>query len=200
MKVTAIERFGKYKYKVFLDYEFAFWAYWKDLQSWNIKIDKQISTDIYEQLLDEVVLATAKRKAISLLKYMNRTEQELRQKLKLQLYPIDVIDKTIEYVNSYHYLDDNRYIESFIACNQTLHSQHWIEMKLVQKGIEKEKIHEFFSDEYSEEEALRKAIKKKLKGKKIESNEEKQKILAYLFRHGFSIRSAKAMINEYEKK
>lgn len=199
MQVTAIEKFGKYKYKVFLDYGFAFWVYWKDLQCWNIKVDREISSDMYEQLLNEVVLEKAKRKAISLLKYMNRTEQELRQKLKLQLYPIEVIDKTIEYVYSYHYLDDNRYIESFIACNQTLHSQHWIEMKLMQKGILKEQIRDFFTDAYSEEEALRKAIRKKLKGKLLENREEKQKILAYLFRQGFSVRSAKLILSEYEK-
>lgn len=200
MKVTAIEKFGKYKYKIFFDYEFVFWLYWKDLQCWNIKVDREISTDIYEQILKEVVLEKAKRKAISLLKYMNRTEQELREKLKLQLYPMEVIDKTIEYVHSYHYLDDNRYIENFIACNQALHSRHWIEMKLMQKGIGKEQIQEFFSDAYSEEEALRKAIRKKLKGKVIENREEKQKILSYLFRQGFAVRNANMILSEYEKK
>ena len=108
MQVTAIEKFGKYKYKVFLDYEFAFWAYWKDLQYRGIRVNKEISQEFYEQLLEEVVFEKAKRKAISLLKYMNRTEQELRQKLKLQLYPLEVIDKTIAYVYSFHYLDDDR--------------------------------------------------------------------------------------------
>ena len=200
MQVTAIEKFGKYKYKIFLDYEFAFWVYWKDLQCWNISVNKEISMDIYEQILNEVVLEKAKRKAISLLKYMNRTEQELRLKLKLQLFPLEVIDKTITYVYSYHYLDDDRYIESFIASNKALHSKHWIEMRLLKKGIEKGKIQAFFVDEYSEEEALRKAIQKKLKGKNLENRAEKQKILAYLFRQGYSMRNAKEIISEYEKK
>lgn len=197
--VTAIEKFGKYKYKVFVDYEFAFWAYWKDLQYWNIKENQNISVDTYEQFLNEVVLEKAKRKAISLLKYMNRTEQELRQKLKLQLYPLEVIDETIAYVESYHYLDDDWYIENFIACNQKTHSQRWIEMKLTQKGIEKEKIQEYFMEGYSEEDALRKAIKKKVKGKKIGDEKERQKILAYLFRQGFSVKNARQVLNEYVK-
>jgi len=32
MRVTAIERCGKYKYKVFLDEVYAFWLSWKELK------------------------------------------------------------------------------------------------------------------------------------------------------------------------
>ena len=51
----------------------------------------------------------AKKKAMSLLKYMDRTEWQLRDKLSLKGFSEGAIGEAIEYVKSFHYLDDYRY-------------------------------------------------------------------------------------------
>ena len=48
----------------------------------------------------------AKKKAMSLLKYMDRTEWQLRDKLSLKGFSEGAIEEAIEYVKSFHYLDD----------------------------------------------------------------------------------------------
>lgn len=197
MEVTEIEKFGKYKYKVFLDGEFAFWLYWKELQCFGLKEHVCISKDTYEKILNEVILQKAKNKAIALLQYMNRTEQELRQKLKMYLYPSDVIEQVIAYLYDYNYLDDERYVECFIRCNKNNHSRRWMERKLVQKGIALNGIQQYFEDDYSEENVLRKALEKKMRGKRIDSQKEKEKVMAYLFRQGFSINGVRQVLKEY---
>ena len=67
------------------------------------------------------------------------------------------------------------------------------------KGISRDKINNYFQADYSEEEALRKAMEKKLRGKKIVTKEEKQKIIAYVYRQGFSISHAQEILKEYKE-
>ena len=45
----------------------------------------------------------AKKKAMSLLKYMDRTEWQLRDKLSLKGFSEGAIEEAIEYVKSFHY-------------------------------------------------------------------------------------------------
>ena len=199
MIVTRIEKKGKYKYYVYLDYEFAFWMTWKEIWLWKIEENKEISFELFRDIMKNTVLERAKRKAINYLKTMNRTEMELRNKLKKELFPEEIIEQVIAYLYQYHYIDDDYYIENFIEYKKRGHSRRWMEERLRLKGISREKINKFFQADYSEEEALRKAMEKKLRGKRIVTREEKQKIIAYVYRQGFSISHAQEILKEYKK-
>ena len=59
----------------------------------------------------------AKKKAMSLLKYMDRTEWQLRDKLSLKGFSEEAIEEAIEYVKSFHYLDDYRYAVHFLSAS-----------------------------------------------------------------------------------
>lgn len=198
MVITGIEKVGKYKYKVFIDMEYAFFMSWKELYYWNIKENEMLSEGQYQSIMEDVILKKCKRKALTLLKDKSRTEHELRQKLYTNLYTQEIIDQTVEYIHFYHYLDDERYVENFIDSNKKRHSKKWIENKLQQKGIKKEQYEGYFQREYSEEEAIIKAIERKLKGKKIWDHTEKNKIFSYLYRQGFSMCSIQKYVKLYE--
>lgn len=49
-----------------------------------------------------------------LLRSMDRTEQQLRQKLKEGDYPEEIIDIAIAYVQKLHYQDDRRYASNYV--------------------------------------------------------------------------------------
>ena len=55
-----------------------------------------------------------KLKALSLLTDMDRTEAQLRQKLKQKAFEEDIIEQTIEYVKSFGYIDDAKYAQRFV--------------------------------------------------------------------------------------
>lgn len=198
MIVTLIEKQGKYKYKVYVDYDYVFWLTWKELYFWKVKENAEISEEQYKKIVKESILPKAKRKAISYLEKSNRTEQEIREKLKRELYQEDVIESAIKFLHNCHYINDDWVAENFVRANQANHSRRWMEMKLAQKGIDKERLHIFFEEEYSEEVAIQKEIKKKLKGKEQITWEEKNKIMAYLYRKGYSIHETRKAMEQIE--
>lgn len=198
MVVTLIEKQGRYKYKVFLDYTYVFWLTWKELYFWGVKENKEISNEQYNKILKEAIIPKAKRKAISYLEKSSRTEKEIRDKLKRELYEQEIIENVIRYLDGYHYLNDDWVAENFVRANQFKHSRKWMEMKLAQKGIDKERVHVFFEDEYSEKFAIEKEIQKKLKGRKQITWEEKNKIMASLYRKGYSISDTRKVMEQIE--
>ncbi len=200
MKVTAIEQSDKYKYKVFLDEVYVFWLSWKELNFWKLKEGIDITREQFQKIMKETVLEKCKRKAISYLNLSDRTEYELRQKLKQQLYVEEIVDQTIAYLYGCHYLNDDRYIRYFIERNKSIHSKRWMEQKLQIKGIKREQLSMYWGDDYSEEDAIQKAVNRKLKGRSIADRAEKEKVLGYLFRQGYSVSSSMQAIKNYEEK
>ena len=78
----------------------------------------------------------AKQQAMLLLQRMDRTEAELRQKLKEKGYPVQAQDCAVNYVKAYHYIDDERYANYYIEKNQKKKGRRLIQMELEKKGID----------------------------------------------------------------
>ena len=75
----------------------------------------------------------AKKKAMSLLKYMDRTEWQLRDKLSLKGFSEGAIEEAIEYVKSFHYLDDYRYAVHFVEFHHEPRSRQRLRQDLYQR-------------------------------------------------------------------
>lgn len=183
--ITRIEQCGKDKYKVYIEYEYAFLFYKNDIRKYQLKENEEIEESVYEEIVEETIYRRAKQKALAILKYMDRTEYELRQKLAQAMYPSGIIERTISYVYSYHYLDDMRYVKNYIACKKNSKSKQQMIQELKGKGISKEMLSECLIDEVEDGAALQRLIQKKVKDINALSREEKQKVAAYLYRKGF---------------
>lgn len=183
--ITKIEPYKrKDTYKLEVDYEYAFWLYKSELKKYGLRENQEINQEIYNELLEENVLYRAKQKALNLLKYMGRTEKELRQKLKLDGYKEEIVNKVIDYVYEYNYLDDKQYAEQFVLWKKNKKSKRQIKMELENKGISNEII-EHVMQENNDSDALKLLISKKMKNKDSMSEEEKRKLASYLYRKGF---------------
>lgn len=195
MEVTSIEKVNKSRVKVFIDGEYAFPLYYKDLVLYQLEEGKDISEKVYESIIEEVVFYRSKLKAMSLLMTMDRTEFELIQKLHRLGYPDDVIDKTIAYLHSYGYINDQRYASSHVRERKYNKSKLVLKMELKKKGINKEIIEETIKTQYSSEDNSEDpeilAIEKFISKKRVDVDnitwEDKQKLMASLYRKGFSI-------------
>ncbi|WP_026652179.1 regulatory protein RecX [Butyrivibrio proteoclasticus] len=196
MIVTDIVEFDKKRKKVYIDGEFAFVLYSGELRDYDIKKDKEITSENYESIISELLPKRATKRAMNLLLKKDYTEKKLRDKLAEGLYPEESIDAAIEYVKSYHYLDDERFARDYITYHMSLRSKNRIIQDLIGKGINKDVIVPIIEELYSEEDSdvEQEQIKKLLEKKHYDPDMEykdKQKIMAFLLRRGYSMDSVR---------
>lgn len=193
MIITQIEQLDQKKRKVYIDGEFSFLLYSNEIRSYRLEEGEPIESSTYEEL-EKVVIKRAKLKVMDLLKRSDKTESELRMKLKQGYFPSEAIELAIEYVKSYGYLNDERYALNYIRMKKNSKSKNAIIYELSIKGISKEVINLYMEEEFSyedEEEAIKKLIYKKTKNPEELPIEKKQKIIASICRKGFSYEKVK---------
>lgn len=131
----------------------------------------------------------AKLRCMHLLEKRDYTEKELRQKLingKTE-YTQEEMDSAIEYVKSFHYVNDGRYACKYIEAMSSRKSRRQIEQELYQKGVDKKLIQEAFemTGEVPEEEQIARWMEKRHYDPESADPKEKQKMYAFLARKGF---------------
>lgn len=201
MIVTKIEPYTKTKFKIYLDGKFAFVLYKGELSRYGISRDEVITAGTVEKIETEVVLKRAKLRAMHLLEDMDRTEAALREKLRQGCYAQEMIDRAVDYVKSFGYLDDARYAENFVRSRQGAKSRKEIRAALMQKGVSAELIEQAFESCYAdggEEEAVRSILRKKKFDPTTAEEPEKQRIYGYLARKGFKYETVRQVIQNYE--
>lgn len=130
----------------------------------------------------------AKLKALSLLNFMDRTESQLRQKLKEKSFSDEAIDEAIDYVKSFGYINDAGYAERYILNKQAFKSRREIYASLSQKGISREDIEVAMGNCYEPEDeltAIRRLCEKKHLVAEEATDAEKKRMYHYLLRKGF---------------
>ena len=201
MTVTKIEPLTKIKFKIYLDGSFAFVLYKGELSRFGITAGAEISEETVERIRKEVIFKRARLRAMHLLEDMDRTEAALREKLKQGCYTQNMIDRAIDYVKSFGYLDDGRYAENFIRSRQGAKSRKEIRAALMQKGVSAELIEQALEscyEEGGEEEAVRRIFRKKRFDPTAAEEAEKQRMYGYLARKGFKYETVRQVIQNYE--
>jgi len=191
MIVTAIEQQKKdtEKYNVFVDGEFAFSLYMQDILFFKIKENEEIAEERYNYIINEVVYIKAQDKALNFLGYKMRTEKEMRDKLNTYDFNESVVERVMEFLLKYSYIDDFKYAVSYIKQTQRLKplGSYGIKMKLREYGIKDEVIENaILESEIDEEEDAYSLLMKKIGGKKELDEKEKKKYHDFLLRRGYS--------------
>lgn len=202
MIVTRTESLTKTKYKVDLDGQFAFVLYKGELSRYGVKEGAELTEEIVDEIYNTVLLKRAKKRAMHLLEDMDRTESGLREKLRQGLYPKEIIEKAIDYVRSFGYLNDARYAENFILSRRNSKSRKEIHALLHGKGISDEEISIAFENCYGnqeEQEAVRRILEKKRVNPKTADDREMQKIYGYLARKGFRYETIRQVTQNYNE-
>ncbi len=189
MIVTKLEAMTKTKYKVYLNDEFAFVLYKGELSQYHIAEDVDVSEETIERIKNEVLLKRAKLRALHLLNVMDRTEAGLTKKLRENLYPEDVIEKAMQYVKSFGYIEDERYAKQYVQNRQMKQSKRQMQAAMYQKGLDHDTITRTLETYYDKEDeiaAIRRIAEKKGYQPETSTDKEKKKIFDFLVRKGFS--------------
>ncbi len=202
--ITRIEpaKGKKNRYEVELDDGSIFLLYKKDLKHFELEVDQELSWEELLEMNNETFIPRAKARAMHLLEQMDRSEKELRDKLRASGYPEDAVDAAVEYVRGFHYIDDKRYARNFVRTHQHQKSKRRMEQDLKKKGISDQNI-EIALEEECESDA-REQIRALLQKKKYNLNEEdftlRQKELAKAYRflvsRGYEMSDIQAVIRE----
>ncbi|MDF2820349.1 MAG: RecX family transcriptional regulator [Clostridiales bacterium] len=197
MLVTSIEQINRLQYTVTLDHEIQLVLYKGDLTRFGIEEGNSITTEKYHIIVEKVILKRAKAKLLQLIKISDKSENELRLKLRQKNYSIDVIDRAIEYAKGYGYIDDRRFVTHIINARISRKSKREIVAYLRGKGVSAELIEEGFQDTKTDEvEVVRKLLHKKLSTNETISNEKSCKLYGYLLRKGFSAATVMKCLHE----
>ena len=152
-------------------------------------MDAALPKEVYLQIMLELLPARAKKKALHLLERMDRTEQQLRTKLTEGGYPPEIVEQTLEYVRSFHYIDDVRYARTYIEYRKASRSLRQMERELYQKGISKADFQEALEELETpdEEEQIRQWMEKKRFDAKTAGRQERDRFIRFLLRRGYGM-------------
>ena len=176
--------------------------YRRELSHYQIREECEVSEESFEQIKKEVIIKRAKLRTMHLLNDMDRTESQLRTKLRQSCYTEDVVEAALAYVKSFGYIDDLDYAKRYIQNRQNQKSKRELYAQLVGKGIERELIElameECYTGEDDEIEAIRRLAAKRKYHFRDATREEQQKQTAYFMRKGFSYENIRRALEAEE--
>lgn len=195
-KITNIEQQKKNKsrFSVYVDDVYAFGISEDTMMNYRkkLKVGEEIEPSFIEDVLATEEAQKAFDNAVRLLSFRSRSEKELRTRLTQKGFEENWIDKAIEKLKYYGYLSDESFARMFAKDRQNVKKlgSRGIKAELKQKGVDNEIIDEVIEEICSDEKELEQAIalceKKYRTIGKDPLPKQKQKLLQFLVRKGYS--------------
>lgn len=201
MTVTSIVPLDKRRSKVFLEEDFAFVLYKGELKRYHIEEGEELPEEVYREIMTLIICKRARERAVNILKSSDKTELELRRKLREGFYPEEAIDSAVRKLKDYHYVDDESYAERYVETQGSKKSRRQLSFDLERKGIDRETISRLLEENPVDEETQIRAF---LRRKHYEPGQmepkEVARLTAALGRKGFSFASIrKAMAQDFDE-
>ena len=188
MLITQISELDKKRMKIRTDEGDMFVLYKGEVRRLKLREGEELTAEVYEEIRNEILIKRAKKRAMFLLEKMDRTESQLRDKLRQGFYGEDIIEEAVSYVKGYHYIDDTRYAQSYVRWQKECKSKRQIQADLMQKGIDRETVALALEAEYepeTEQKLILKWIEKRNYSIGNSDIKEKRKMYQFLMRKGF---------------
>ncbi len=143
----------------------------------------------------------ARKKAMDLLLYRDRSEQELRERLAKAGFAEAEREDALDYVRKFHYLDDERFAFHYIYGRISHTSKRKLFAELRQKGVAGEIVQKAWEKCIEEQEVDERSLLKETILKKVEKNTEidekkMRSLMGYLGRRGFSYEDIRSVLEE----
>lgn len=192
MEITQIERTGRKgdKYLVYIDGERSFIIHAEDYFKLNLYDKKKITKEEIEFIKTNVLYSSAKSKAIRYVSLTLRCEGQVRNKLSMEGYDTEVIDRVIEELKSLGYINDKMYVQKYLYDRIKLKpkSKKLLRYELQKKGVSLEDIDEVLSNwKMNEQDIVEGLIKRKFGKYDLNNPKIIKRVYSFLRHRGFSI-------------
>ena len=186
MYIERIEQLEKGRRRLVFETGERLVLYKGEIRSYDLSEGQDISETLYQELLFDVLGKRATKRAMHLLEKQDRTEYQLREKLRQNEYPKEAAEQAIAYGKSYHYIDDLRYACSYVRYQKEKKSNRRLQQDLQKKGVAKEFIEQALLEEGNEDEtdAIQRLLEKKGYTPEM-PREQANKIYQFLLRRGY---------------
>ncbi len=197
LEISELQGKRKSKSVIKLDDGSSFVLKNKEIKKYDLRPDMEITPKLWSEIVEKTLFPRAKERGLYLLEKQDRTEKDIKNKLRQNGYPFDVIERVLDYLKENHFVDDMRYAESYIRYHQTGQSRRKLQANLYQKGISKDVITDALDKEYR---ALELGMIKELLAKKkydpdTSTRSDKQKMYRFLLSRGFKYDDISAALN-----
>ena len=189
-QVVSVVPQDKKKLKICLDNGDSFILYKGEAAKLSL-FEKEVFDDAkYQQIMTDILGKRATKRAMHLLEQQERTEKQLRDKLVQGGYPEQCINQAIDYVKSYHYVDDYRYATVYIRYHQEKESRQKLTQKLMMRGISRELIQQALEEEFVVDECaqIKELLRKRRYNPDNADEATRRKTAQFLMRKGFKSR------------
>lgn len=141
-------------------------------------------------LVDKDDAKKAKAYCLRLLKYRQKSEQEIRRKLEEKGFSAVVVEETAAFLRKSGFVDDKLFARLWVQSRMRRPlGRLRLRAELKEKGIRPEWIEEALVqglEDYDEKETIRQLVRQKLdKMKGLEDEKKKTRLYGYLVRRGF---------------
>ena len=186
MIITKLDKVGTKQVSLFFDEEKYCLLYYNEVRRLGFHEKDEVGQQEFEEL-NKLLLHRAKLKAMSLLKYQDRTRKELKDRLMRAEFPEFITEGAIAYVESFGYINDEEYVRRYMEYKAGTKSRIQIKMDLRKKGIGTEILERIFDEyEYEEDDVLEEQVQKRIRQKGSVTKENFQKYYGYFARKGFN--------------
>ena len=151
-----------------------------DMETISKKSQEKIATDYSLQILARGM----------------KTKKELYDKLKQKQFDNETIEKAIQRMEDYGYLNDLSYAKSYLSYQKEYKGKKRIAFELAQKGIDSNTISNLCEEIEDQYEICKKIADKYLKNKVL-NFKAKSKLYAHLVSKGFEFETINTILNEY---
>ena len=186
MIITKLDKVGTKQVRLFFDEEKYCLLYYNEVRRLGFHEKDEVGQQEFEEL-NKLLLHRAKLKAMSLLKYQDRTRKELKDRLMRAEFPEFITEGAIAYVESFGYINDEEYVRRYMEYKAGTKSRIQIKMDLRKKGIGTEILERIFDEyEYEEDDVLEEQVQKRIRQKGSVTKENFQKYYGYFARKWFN--------------
>ncbi|PKM50091.1 MAG: hypothetical protein CVV02_13290 [Firmicutes bacterium HGW-Firmicutes-7] len=200
MRITQIDKDNK-KYKVYIDDEYAFCLFYKELTRYDLKLEGEITMDCLETIQREVIVKRGTQYIYHLLAKRAYTYYELQKKMLKAGYIDVLIELVLDKFLKNGFIDDASYASRTIENMHKDKSNAQIVYYLKNKGIEstiiQAALEELGLDELV---AAKKVILKRLRGKEELTFLEKGKLFKYMLNKGYKADTIKTVLSFLDEK
>ncbi|HEX9972902.1 MAG TPA: RecX family transcriptional regulator [bacterium] len=188
----AVQKKRKNRCSIFLDDEYAFGVDQEIVFQFGLKKGDMLTDQQIEEISINEEKKRAKDRALNFLSYRDRSEKEIRTKLKDVGYEENIIDWVIGELQRLKFLDDQRFAQSYAQTQMITRpmGEYFLKRELKQKGIDTELIEQTVEKIYEEKDqvsvALELAQQRKKRNSNIDEMKAKKRVSDFLLRRGFS--------------
>jgi regulatory protein len=197
-KISKIEKQKQgTKFNLYLDSAFAFSIYEETLIKFNLKVDRELSEEESQEILQYEEEVRSLNSAYNLLSIRPRSKAELSMRLS-EKYPADLVQDIINNLEKKGLLSDKDFCDFWIkASNQKLKSKRQIQFELYQKKVDSNEIESALKsiDESGETAKAQEIISKfQERYQGLPEKKKKEKLQNILARRGFPYSIIKEVI------